>query len=168
MGGDNLLPEVIGKDSPEGKAASEKRGEIFKQKYLPTLKPFPGVRTLLQRLHDDGLILIISSSAKEDELDALLKIAGVADLVDAQTSSDDAENSKPDPDLIRIALDKGKLSAGEAVMLGDTPYDIEAAQKAGVPAIAFRCGDWSDRDLAGALAIYDGPADLLASDFFCS
>ncbi len=165
MGGDNLLPEAIGKDkdSPEGEAVGKRRGEILKQKYLPTLKPFPGARALLQRLRDAGLILVIASSAKAEELDALLEIAGVTDLISAKTSSDDAENSKPDPDLIQIALDKGKLSAGESVMLGDTSYDIEAARKAGVPTIAFRCGGWSDRDLAGALAIYDGPADLLAN-----
>ncbi len=164
MGGDNLLPQAIGKDkdSPEGKAVSERRGEVFKQKGLPTIQPFPQARELLQRLHDVGFTLVVSSSAKEDEVEALLQLVGASELFDYKTSSSDAKNSKPDPDLIQIALDKGKLSAEQSVMIGDTPYDIEAAQKAGVPTIAFRCGGWSDKDLAGAIAIYDGPADLLA------
>src|SRR5205085_12544230 len=88
--------------------------------------------------------------------------AGAADLIEEKTSSDDAENSKPDPDIVKAALDSTGFSADEAVMLGDTPYDIEAASRAGVRVIAFRCGGWDDAHLAGAIAIYDGPADLLA------
>ncbi|HET9455152.1 MAG TPA: HAD-IA family hydrolase, partial [Gemmatimonadaceae bacterium] len=71
-------------------------------------------------------------------------------------------NSKPDPDILHAALEKGELGAGEALMLGDTPYDIEAAARAGMACIALRSGGWGDADLRGALAIYDDPADLLA------
>ena len=81
--------------------------------------------------------------------------------MDDKTSSDDAEDSKPDPDIIHAALKRAKASPAEAIMIGDTPYDIEAARRAGVEAIAFRSGGWKDEDLKGAIAIYDGPWDLL-------
>jgi HAD superfamily hydrolase (TIGR01509 family) len=164
MGGDKLLPEVSGisEETPEGKRISERRGEIFKEKYMPSLKPCRGSRELLLRMRDEGLRLFVASSAKKDELTPLLKIAGASDLIEEKTSSDDAENSKPDPDIIHAALDASELEAGQVVMVGDTPYDIESAGKAGVPVIALRCGGWKDEDLAGAIAIYEDPADLLA------
>ena len=164
MGGDKLMPKVSGvsEDTPKGQAISRRRGEIFKTRYLPHLRAFPQTRALLERMRGDGLELVVASSAKEEELKPLLKIAGAADLIEEETSSDDAENSKPDPDIVQAALDGASFSADEAVMLGDTPYDIEAAAKAGVPVIALRCGGWDDPRLTGAIAIYDGPADLLA------
>jgi HAD superfamily hydrolase (TIGR01509 family) len=164
MGGDKLLPEISGmeEESPEGKRAGERRGQIFKEKYLPSIKPLPGARELLKRLREDGLKLVVASSAKKDELDPLLEIAGASDLIEGKTSSDDAENSKPDPDIVEAALEKAALSPDEVVMLGDTPYDIESAGKAGVEVIALRSGGWEDEDLSGAVAIYQDPADLLA------
>jgi|SRR5215213_2247310 len=164
MGGDKLLPEIAGVEegTPLGKRISDRRGEIFKEKYLPSVRPLPGSRELLKRMKEEGLKLVVASSAKEDELKPLLEIAGAADLIAEKTSSDDAENSKPDPDIIQAALDSAGLSAEEAIMLGDTSYDIEAARKAGVSVIALRSGGWKDEDLPGAVAIYDDPADLLA------
>jgi HAD superfamily hydrolase (TIGR01509 family) len=164
MGGDKLLPEVSGseEETPEGERISKRRGEIFKERYLPKLKAFPSTRELLQRMRAEGLKLVVASSAKEDELNPLLKIAGAGDLVEEKTSSDDAENSKPDPDIVKAALKSSGLAADEVLMLGDTPYDIESASRAGVRVIAVRCGGWKDEDLSGAVAIYDGPADLLA------
>jgi len=164
MGGDKLLPRVSGleEDSPRGKRIGERRGEIFKARYLPGLKAFPATRELLVKMRELGLKLVVATSAKEDELKPLLKIAGAADLIEEKTSSDDAENSKPDPDIVKAALDESGLSVDEAVMIGDTPYDVEAASRAGLKAIAFRSGGWNDADLARAIAIYDGPADLLA------
>ena len=164
MGGDKLLPRVSGleEDSPRGKRIGERRGEIFKARYLPGLKSFPATRELLVKMRELGLKLVVATSAKEDELKPLLKIAGAADLIEEKTSSDDAENSKPDPDIVKAALDESGLSADEAVMIGDTPYDIEAASKAGLKIIAFRSGGWDDAELARAIAIYDGPAALLA------
>jgi HAD superfamily hydrolase (TIGR01509 family) len=164
MGGDKLMPEVSGvrEDTPKGNAISERRREIFKQKYLSRLRPFPGARELVAALKARGLTLVAASSAKKDELKALLAIAGADVLLDAATSSDDAEESKPDPDIVHAALKQAKARAADAIMIGDTPYDVEAAGRAGVRAIAFRCGGWGDAELKGALAIYDGPADLLA------
>jgi HAD superfamily hydrolase (TIGR01509 family) len=164
MGGDNLLPELTGlaHDSPKGKAISERRSTIFQEKYLPGVKPFPKVRTLLLRLREAGLCLSVGSSAKEKELHPLLEIAGVTDLIHALTSGSDVESSKPDPDIVEAAFGELHLRPREVVMVGDTPYDIEAARRAEVDTIAFRCGGWDDGALAGARAIYDGPADLLA------
>lgn len=164
MGGDNLLPEVTGlaKETPEGKQMSTRWGEIFQEKYLPHLRPFPGSRDLVARMRAEGLHTVVASSAEREQLDTLLKLVEVTDLLDEVVSSSDAEHSKPAPDIVTVTLAKGRLAPDAAIMLGDTPYDIEAAGKAGVRTIALRCGGWPDRDLAGAIAIYDDPADLLA------
>jgi HAD superfamily hydrolase (TIGR01509 family) len=164
MGGDKLLPAVAGltADSPVGQRVSERRGEIFKEKYLPHVKAFRDGDRLVAALKERGLTAVAASSAKKDELRALLTIARAEWLLDGATSSDDAEESKPDPDIVHAALRQARATPREAVMIGDTPYDIEAAARAGVDAIAFRCGGWGDRDLEGA-TIYDGPWDLLAT-----
>jgi HAD superfamily hydrolase (TIGR01509 family) len=164
MGGDKLMPSVAGitEDSSAGRRVATKRQEIFEKKYLPQLRPFPSARALVEAIKKRGLTGVAASSAKKDELKALLEIAGVANLLDAATSSDDAEESKPDPDIVHAALKRAKSRPGDAVMIGDTPYDVEAASKAGVAVIAFRSGGWSDNDLRGAREIYDDPADLLA------
>ena len=163
MGGDKLMPRVAGitEDEPLGKRISERRGEIFKSNYLPHLRPFPGARELVAAIKARGLIGVAASSAKADELGALLAIAGAESLLDDATSSDDAEESKPDPDIIHAALRKAHAEATNAVLIGDTPYDVEAAGRAGVECIALRCGGWPDADLRGAIAVYDGPWQLL-------
>ena len=164
MGGDNLLPAAVGieKESEEGKRISERRSEIFKTRYVPRIRPFPEVRSLLERMRRDGLRLVIATSSPADELEKSLEIAGVADLLEETASASDAGRSKPDPDVVRAALEQLDLPAGEVVLLGDTPYDVQAAGKMGVGVLAFRCGGFKDGDLKDALAIYDGPADLLA------
>jgi HAD superfamily hydrolase (TIGR01509 family) len=163
-GGDKLLPEVtdVEKDSPEGKRIAESRKQIFKERFLPTLRPFPQARALLERMRRDGLRLVVASSAESGELDALLDAAQVADLIERKASSSDAPHSKPDPDIVQAALGQLGEPPEAVLMLGDTPYDVEASARAGVKAIALRCGGWDRPDLAGALAVYDDPADLLA------
>lgn len=166
MGGDKLIPKVapgLDKLTDPGKKISSFRSELFLRKYAPELKPAPGSRELVQHLKSQGLKLIIASSASEDELETLLKAAGVDDLLDEATTASDADDSKPDPDIVGAALDKIGLSAPEVLMLGDTPYDIKAAQECGIGVIAVRCGGWRDADLAGAVAIYNDPADILAN-----
>ncbi|HEX4495714.1 MAG TPA: HAD family hydrolase [Thermoanaerobaculia bacterium] len=164
MGGDNLLPAAvkISRQSPEGKAIAERRGEIFRSKYLPHLKPFPQVRLLLERMKADGLRLAVATSSPEDEVKKAIALVGIGDLLEDATSASDAARSKPDPDVVQAALDRLKLKAGEVLMLGDTPYDIQAAGKVGIGVLAFRCGGFGDGDLKDALAIYDDAADLLA------
>jgi HAD superfamily hydrolase (TIGR01509 family) len=163
MGGDNLLPEAIQveKDSPQGKALAKRRGEIFKERYLKTINPFKGTRELLEKMRAEGLEIAIGTSAEKEELKPLLEIAQVADLIDSKTSADDAESSKPDPDIIQAALRRLELPTEEVLMVGDTPYDIEAAGRAGVRTVAFRSGGWTDAGLKGAIAVYAGPWDLL-------
>jgi HAD superfamily hydrolase (TIGR01509 family) len=162
-GGDKLLPEVSGirEDTAEGKQISKRRREIFLRDYLPKLRPTPGAQELLRGMKKRGLQLAVATSAKADELTGLLKVCGAEWLVDAKTSSDEVEESKPDPDVVHAALSKIGLPAEAVRMLGDTPYDVESAGRAGVGAIAVRCGGWGDTDLKGALAVYDDPADLL-------
>ena len=163
MGGDKLMPEVSGieEDSPRGAAIAKRRGAIFTHEFLPQLRPFEGARDLVAAIKARGCAVIAASSATKKDLKALLAVAHADALMDDATSSDDAEGSKPDPDIILAALKKAKASPSAAMMIGDTPYDIEAARRAGVPTIAFRCGGWQDSDLKGAIAIYDGPLDLL-------
>ena len=162
MGGDKVLPELTGLDpeSGEAKRMSETRSELFLDRELPGLQPTRGARALLEHMLVVGLELTVATSAKEDEVRALLEQAGVSDLIKLASSADDAERSKPDPDIVQAAL---RLSqAAHSAMLGDTPYDVEAAARARVPAIALRCGGWwDDAALARATAIYDDPADLL-------
>ena len=129
---------------------------------MPDLQPFPEVRPRLERMRADGLQLVVASSAEQGQLKKMLDIAHVQDLIEQEASSDDAKKSKPAPDIVQAALKRLGDAPKQTVMLGDTPYDIEAAGKAGVPVIALRCGGWGDADLEGALAIYDDPADLLA------
>lgn len=162
-GGDKVLPEVTGieEKSEEGKRISGRKGEIFRERYLPKLKPTPGARDLLLRLRDEGMKRVAATSANEGDVDGLLERAGITDLIESATSSGDAEASKPDPDIVQVALDQTGFPADQVMMIGDTPYDIEAAKGTGIPIIALRCGGWGDAGLEGAIAIYDDPADLL-------
>lgn len=164
-GGDKVIPEITGlsKDSPEGKRLSAERSALFKRVYLPQLRPFPKVEALLRRLSGAGLKLVIATSANQEDLDPLLDICGAHPFIDQSATAADAPASKPDPDIVQAALRKAQCSSAEAVMLGDTPYDVEAAGKAGVRAVAVRCGGHPDSSLSGAVAIYDDAADLLAN-----
>lgn len=164
MGGDKLLPETIGvsRDSDEGKKLLERRGKIFRSTYLPHLRPLPGARDLVLRVKRGGLKAIVATSANDDELKGLLKAAQVDDLMEEKATASDADRSKPDPDIVQAAIDESGISRRHLVMIGDTPYDVEAATKAGVRAIGFLSGGWTRADLKGAVETYDGPADLLA------
>lgn len=166
MGGDKVLPEVLGieKDSEQGKKISQRRKAILKDRYMPDLKAFPGALELLQHLHDLGLKLVVATSADQDEADRLLKIVGpnVPDLFAHEVTSKQAKQSKPNPEVMEVALQQMGFPPDNVMMIGDTVYDIEAAAKVSVHAIAFRSGGWKDSDLRQAVAIYDGPADLLA------
>ena len=164
MGGDKLLPAACGIeiDSDAGNALSKRRWEIFQRDYLEKLRPTPGARDLVQRMKDDGLELIVASSASGDELGALMKAAEVADLFEKTTSSSDAEESKPDPDIVQAAVKKSGMKPEELIMLGDTPYDVEAAIGAHVKLVGVLCGGWTAIELSGATAIYSDPADVLS------
>lgn len=163
MGGDKLLPALTGLDaeSDEATRIGDTRSTFFRRE-LPSLRPTNGARALLELLADEDLELIVATSAAEEEVQAILEQAGVADLIAKAASAGDADSSKPDPGIVLAALRKSRRQATHAVMIGDTPYDIEAAAAARVPTIALRCGGWwSDDHLRHAIAIYDDPAHLV-------
>jgi HAD superfamily hydrolase (TIGR01509 family) len=163
MGGDRILQTVAGlaPDSAEAEAIADRRRRIFQERYVPSLAPTPGAHKLLEWFRDERLSLVVASSAHPAEVHDLLRIANATKLVDSVITIDDVDRSKPEPDPVRAAVARTNCPAHEVVMLGDTPYDVEAAQRAGIGLIAVRCGGWSDQALAGALAIYDDPEDLL-------
>ncbi|BAY10319.1 HAD family hydrolase [Calothrix sp. NIES-2098] len=165
MGGDQLIPKVVPgltDEEGDGKAIAQRRKKIFLNNYAPKLSPANASRELIQHMQQLGLRLIVASSASNEELETLLKAAQVDDLLQETTTSSDAEASKPAPDIVEAALSKLKMEANQVLMLGDTPYDIKSAGEAGVGLIAMRCGGFDDSSLAGAKAIYNDPADLLA------
>jgi phosphoglycolate phosphatase-like HAD superfamily hydrolase len=165
-GGDNLIPSLF-PDLGDGQRAEMEdfRGELFKRDYLPRAVPFPGVRDLFERLAADGVKIVLASSARAEEVDYHLSLIACADLVEATTSKDDVENSKPCPDIFAAALGRvAPLGADEVAVVGDTPWDAKAAGRAGLRIIGFRSGGFPDEALAeaGACELYDGPRDLLA------
>jgi len=162
MGGDQIIPRLAGipATSPEGERISKRRQEIFLSEYLHTIRPFPKVTELVHLMQDTGLKVAIASSANFEELSALLQIAGLSDLLERAASSSDAGSSKPSPDIVIAALEKLRVPADRAIMIGDTPYDVLSCQRAEVPIIALRCGGWRDAELRGALRIYEDPSDL--------
>ena len=166
-GGDQLLPLFLPKDELDavGKAVDERRSQIFKERYLHDVQPFPMVRELLRRMQADGLRIALASSAKKDELAAYKKAARIDDLPLAETSTDDADKSKPNPDIFEAAMQRlGSPDAEQVIVVGDTPYDAEAAGKAGLRTVGLLCGGWPEEALrqAGCVATYHDPADLLA------
>ena len=166
-GGDQLMPVFLSKEEldAKGEELEKHRGQVLKERYLPQIKPFPMVRELLERVQANGTKVALASSAKQDELQTYKQAAHIEDLLDTETSSDDAEASKPDPDIFLAALKHlGGMSPDQAIVIGDTPYDAEAAGKAGLRTIGLLCGGWSAEDLkrAGCIATYKDPADLLA------
>jgi HAD superfamily hydrolase (TIGR01509 family) len=166
-GGDQLMPVFLSGEEQERIAdkLEERRSAILHERYLDKIQAFPEVRALFQRILKDGMQILLASSAKGDDLKIYKELAKIDDLLDAETSSDDADKSKPHPDIFQAALAKLKdVDAGDAIVIGDTPYDAEAAGKAGLRTIGVRCGGWPNDKLkaAGCIAVYSDPADLLA------
>ena len=135
----------------------------YYQETVSLLRPLPGARELLNAVDELGLQIVLATSAPEDELSILREVLASDDLVSAVTSSNDVDTAKPKPDIIEVALDRAGVGADRAVFVGDTVWDVEAAQRAGLPCIALTCGGISEQELrdAGASAVYDDPADLL-------
>jgi phosphoglycolate phosphatase-like HAD superfamily hydrolase len=163
MGGDKLLPTATGIDSESeiGKKLGKRRWEIFRKNYLPSLRPTPGARQLVERMKSDGLKLVVATSASGNELEALLDVAGVSDLMGPRESASEARESKPDPDIVQAAVRASRIKPEDLIMLGDTPYDVQASIGAHVNLVALLSGGWTALELSGATAIYDDPADLL-------
>ncbi|HEV7375973.1 MAG TPA: HAD family hydrolase [Pyrinomonadaceae bacterium] len=166
-GGDQLMPVFFSKEELKefGEEMEKYRGQLFKRDFLPKVRPFPKVRELFQRIISDGLRIALASSAKEEELKEYKKIAHIEDLVEEETSADDADKSKPHPDIFEAALERlGDIEPDEAIVVGDTPYDAQAAGKINLRTIGVLCGGFPEAELkaAGCIEIYKDPADLLA------
>jgi phosphoglycolate phosphatase-like HAD superfamily hydrolase len=166
MGGDKILARIDGnlrEDRGTGKVIARRRMEIFLDG-VDRLQPTYGARELLERFERCGIRRIVATSAKRAELDAILKATRIDDCIDGAATSDDAGRSKPDADIVVAALRVAAIAPDAAVFVGDTPYDVEAAQRAGVRCVAVESGGWSRQDFAGALAVYADP-HALARDF---
>jgi HAD superfamily hydrolase (TIGR01509 family) len=166
-GGDQLMPMFLSDEEIEqqGKQIEAYRSKHVKDRFFPKIAGFPQVRKLMENLISKHIDIVLASSAKKDELGFYKYVSGIEDIVQKETTSDDADASKPHPDIFEaaVALLPG-ISKDEIIVVGDTPYDAEAAGKAGLRTIGVLCGGFAEQDLrkAGCIAIYRDPADLLA------
>ncbi|MBG6182242.1 phosphoglycolate phosphatase-like HAD superfamily hydrolase [Arthrobacter sp. CAN_A214] len=166
MGGDKLIGHLLGSDrdaSQDGELEST-HGAIYSS-YWPSIRRFEGARELLQRCAGKGLGIVLASSASKQELAVMRTIIDADDVLAGATSSSDAENSKPSPDILRAALDTAGLLAENAVFVGDAVWDVLAAKELGIPTIAVESGGTSEAELrnAGAVEVYADVAELLAA-----
>lgn len=157
MGGDRLIETLTGwpRDSEQATHLSSERSRIFRDRWLHTVRPLVGSRRLLLRLGDRGYHYALATAAKTEELEPLLEIADIADLCPIRTTSSDVDDSKPAPDIVEAALARLPAERSRTVMVGDTPYDLRAAQGAGLAFIGVTTGGWTHADLAGAVAVFD-------------
>ena len=164
-GGDELIPVFVPwwKRPMVEEPLKAYRGFLFRQDYLSRVEPFPKVREFFLRLKASGIRASLASSAHQEDLNAYKKIANIADLIDESTSADDADRSKPHPDIFESTLKKLNAKPADVLALGDTPYDAEAAGKAGIRTIGVTTGGWSKSDLldAGCIEVYRDIAGLL-------
>lgn len=175
-GGDQLMPVFLSKRDIEaqGKEIEKYRQTLFRQYFLHRVQPFPGVRPLFERLIADGWLPALASSAKGDELEKYKEICCIADLLKTETTSEDVEQSKPHPDIFRVAMKRlGNVRPRDCVVVGDSPYDAQAARKARIRAVGFLCGGFPENKLrrAGCEEIYKNPAHLLdqyEASLFCA
>ena len=164
-GGDELIPVFVPwwKRKTIEEPLKTYRKFVFETDCLGQVKPFPRVRQLIQRMKQTGMKVALASSSKKDELAVYKSIASISDLVDEETSADDADRAKPHPDIFHATLEKLGVKASEALALGDTPYDAEAAGKANVWTVGVSTGGWSREELmaAGCVEVWKDVADLL-------
>jgi HAD superfamily hydrolase (TIGR01549 family) len=165
-GGDQLMPVFVDAErlKREGERIETFRTELFKRDYLPRVRAFPEVRALFERVREAGQAIVLATSGKREEVDRHMKTAEISDLVDDATTADDAEHSKPEPDIFAAALKRiAPLTAKDAIVVGDTPYDAQAAAKVGLRTVGLLSGGFSREDLevAGCIAIYADPKALL-------
>jgi HAD superfamily hydrolase (TIGR01549 family) len=164
-GGDQLLATLLSPEELErfGEELDEYRGGLYRRDYLPRVTVFPQTRELLAHVKQRGVLVGLASSCNRSELGYYLRMVGGASLVDAATTADDADASKPHPDIFEACLDRLALDPEDAVAIGDSPYDAEAATRAGMAVVGVRCGGFDEALLrdAGCVEIYDGPGDLL-------
>jgi HAD superfamily hydrolase (TIGR01509 family) len=164
-GGEYLLPNFV----PEDKLPSvEKeikafRKKLFHREYIDRIVPFADARRLLERMRQHGLRIAVATSSEKEDLEAFKTILKIHDLIEEDATADDADKPKPEPDIFQAALQLLEVKPDEALALGDTPWDVEAAAKAGVRTVAVQSGGWRKEQLeaAGALAVYVDVADIV-------
>jgi HAD superfamily hydrolase (TIGR01509 family) len=159
MGGDQLVPELLGHDSPDATAARPVRY----RELIGDARAFPGATDLLRRVHDNGLAVVLATSAPADELSELLKVLAADDhVIDAQTTADDVASSKPDPEVFRSAMETASVDPMRALAVGDSIWDVQAARAAGIGCLAVETGGFSQHELseAGALHVYRDVQEL--------
>jgi HAD superfamily hydrolase (TIGR01509 family) len=158
MGGDKLVESLCGEDV-ERELGDDIRGaeKPLYMAMIAEVEPLAGARELIADLKERGHTVVLASSAKQDEVEHYLDLLDARELADDWTSSADVEETKPAPDLVRSALDKAGAEPADAVMIGDTTWDIEAARRAGLPTVAVMTGGFSEAELAeaGAIAVFD-------------
>lgn len=159
MGGDQLVPELLGHDSAEATAARPHRY----RELMEEARPFPGATDLLRRIHDSGVAVVMASSAPKDELEPLLQLLNAEGAIDASTTADDIEHSKPAPDIIHAALEAGSIDPQRALMIGDSVWDVRSARTAGVGCVTVETGGFSSHELdeAGSLHTYRDVHEIL-------
>ncbi len=156
-GGDLIVPDLL--DAREmrtfGEALKEFRGELWKEKYMRTVRAFPGAVEAIGALHARGLKLALASSSNPEEVEYYVELLGVGDLLEGTTSKEDAEFSKPSPEIFRAALERVQCDPARTLAVGDTPYDILAAHRTPVPIAAVLCGGFPRESLAKAELLFD-------------
>lgn len=162
MGADKLVAQVSPASVEQADELAASHDALYAA-YWPGLRPLPGAREVLQHCHDAGLITVLASSAAEREMQALLAVLDAEASIDHVTHADDAEASKPAPDIVSVALDKAGLAADEAIFVGDAVWDVHACSAAGLACIGLESGGTSAAELraAGAVAVYSDAAELL-------
>jgi HAD superfamily hydrolase (TIGR01509 family) len=164
MGGDQLVTALCG-DRVESRLGDEIRAAETDRyaELVGEVRTMEGSRELIEALKDRGHTVVLASSAKEDEVDVYLDLLGARDLADAWTTSADVESTKPAPDLVHAALERvGASGPSEATMVGDSPWDVEAARRAGVGTLAVMTGGFSEQELreAGAVEVFESVGEL--------
>jgi HAD superfamily hydrolase (TIGR01509 family) len=165
MGADKILAHLLGPDRDRDKDAEiTVAHDVLYAAWWERLRPLPGAAELLHAVAERGLAVVLASSAREAELKVLRRVVRADDVIAAATSSSDASQSKPAPDILQAALDQSDVDPERAVFVGDSVWDVEAAARLNIPCIGLTCGGTSADELtkAGAVATYDDPADLLA------
>ena len=164
MGGDQLVPSLTGDDFEQqhGEVVRDDEKQLYME-LIGEVEPMRDARKLIEELKARGHKALLASSAKDDEVDHYLDLLDARELADGWTSSADVDSTKPEPHLVHSALEKADADADEAVMIGDTPWDVEAAKRADVETIAVMTGGFSEEELrdAGAVAVFESVAELL-------
>ena len=165
-GADNLVPSLLSHAPDDIQERLDRaRGEIYRRDYLPRVEPFAGAKQILRSLVKRGHTLVLASSASRKEVAYYVELLDADGLLSGTTSSDDVASSKPCPDIFAAALELTGCSAESAVVIGDTPYDITAARRAGIDAIAVLSGGFDEDELRSCrpVAIYRDVAELNAN-----